>query len=483
MVEIKITENEAQNEYLLEPLQTFLGARYDNLSDEIKVIFPQREIDNQSTCVMIITNVKGDNDCVTVRHNEVFKLKSPMSHYKQVFIGFSFQKPDGYVKNTNIGLYYFRGAQNPDAIVPTTPIQRKKINLLLAEGFADVSWSKDNPAVLEFKNVDGEVVKKVSIETAGGGGSKIIVNGEVVEEFNADTKADKVETEESISNLKKEITNLGNVLLQSGAIYKGDTETAYTERVTANGENVLDGSKAVLKKVVGNTVAVDIGENGTFKNASFAGIESKNADGTETSTLSFPKTEIPAGTIFDFETKTISNTWAKHIFLGDNPASGNPAFELWTKGGSAPTGYQRWYSDGRFGVELYLKTEREKFSQAVCDRFPIIKSQTEYNSWKGGVAIVIGSVNTALNIIVPNNIAETITADTIRDLMRGAILLYPTTPENTQWYTTQSFTDEQKATNNEYTAYYKGTEKVLGNDGAEYGADNTLTQNYLFVKE
>ena len=37
--------------------------------------------------------------------------------------------------------------------------------------------------------------------------------------------------------------------------------------------------------------------------------------------------------------------------------------------------------------------------------------------------------------------------------------------------------------NNEYTAYKGGTEKVLDNDGAEFGVENTLTQNYLFVKE
>ena len=36
---------------------------------------------------------------------------------------------------------------------------------------------------------------------------------------------------------------------------------------------------------------------------------------------------------------------------------------------------------------------------------------------------------------------------------------------------------------NEYTAYKGGTEKVLENDGNEYGADNTQTVNYIFVKE
>ena len=45
------------------------------------------------------------------------------------------------------------------------------------------------------------------------------------------------------------------------------------------------------------------------------------------------------------------------------------------------------------------------------------------------------------------------------------------------------FTAQQSASGNEYTAYKNGTEKVLENDGGEFNADNTLTQNYLFVKE
>lgn len=197
MVELKIIENQETNEYFVEPHSTFLGARYDNLSDEIKVIFPQREIDNQSTCTMIITNSGEEVDCVNVRHDEVFELKSPMSHYQRVFVGFSFQKPDGYVKNTNIGLFYFRDAQNPDAVVPTTPIQREKINLLLADGFASCDWSEDDATMLEFKNVDGEVVKRISIASG---------NEEQIKQIIADETADlQPKTDESLVTEDKTI--------------------------------------------------------------------------------------------------------------------------------------------------------------------------------------------------------------------------------------------------------------------------------------
>ena len=193
MVEIKITEQEERNEYLLTPSQTFLGARYDNLSDEIKIIFPQREIDNESICTMIITSSSKEVDCVTVRHNEIFKLHSPMSHYRQVAIGFSFQKDDGYIKNSNIGLFYFREAQNPDENVPVEPIQREKINLMLATGFAGVEWAEDNSNILQFKNVDGEVVKRITIKIPTD--TKDLTNGAnfiTVEEV--DEKIERVES-------------------------------------------------------------------------------------------------------------------------------------------------------------------------------------------------------------------------------------------------------------------------------------------------
>lgn len=43
------------------------------------------------------------------------------------------------------------------------------------------------------------------------------------------------------------------------------------------------------------------------------------------------------------------------------------------------------------------------------------------------------------------------------------------------------FTEGQSARGNEYRAYSGGTERVLGNDNAEFGAKNTLSQNYIIV--
>lgn len=76
-----------------------------------------------------------------------------------------------------------------------------------------------------------------------------------------------------------ELAVLYNALAVGGIVYKVDTESEYSERITADGLPVLDGSKAVLKKVVGNT-----GIDGTeLVNSSFAGIESTGKNIFDTS--------------------------------------------------------------------------------------------------------------------------------------------------------------------------------------------------------
>jgi hypothetical protein len=49
--------------------------------------------------------------------------------------------------------------------------------------------------------------------------------------------------------------------------------------------------------------------------------------------------------------------------------------------------------------------------------------------------------------------------------------------------TERDFTDEEKAKGKKYLVQAFGTEKVIGNDGAKFGANNTLTQDYIAIKE
>lgn len=266
---------------------------------------------------------------------------------------------------------------------------------------------------------------------------------------------------DNIAKLQNELAVVNVALEQSGLVkkYKQPITQEYNERITADGANVLNGSKAVLKKVVGSTVRYDADENGLngkLANASFGGIESKNADGTETSTLAFLKTDTPLGVTIDFENKKITEEYADYTFTGQETVASNGAY------GSG--GYYR-YSIRQKGQTLKTGIAQN----GICDKYPTDKSQ-----WSAPVneCIRFGQNNNAIYLIL----LRELTVDEVRALIAGMTVRYPIdTPTETD------FTAEQAASGNEYTAYKNGTEKVLENDGKEYGADNTLTQDYILV--
>lgn len=79
---------------------------------------------------------------------------------------------------------------------------------------------------------------------------------------------------ENYENLKEEVSLNSLVLSELGMKYTVDIEDTYDERVTAGGGNVLDNSKAKIRKVIGNTERVadpDTGEM-VLKSSTFGGV-------------------------------------------------------------------------------------------------------------------------------------------------------------------------------------------------------------------
>lgn len=404
---------------------------------------------------------------------------------------------------------------------------------------------------------------------------------------------------DNIAKLQNELSIVHDTLEQSGLLkkYKQPIEQEYNERVTANGLNVLDGSKAVLKKVVGNTVRCEnltpypyveksttkngitftvntdgsITVNGTatafasfilansntlnliagktyfisgggkiifayytetgatvikngldngkiewkegdnypkfyiqvgsgvtvnetiypmlnhgstalpyqpyftgLKSASFGGIESKNADGTETSTLIFPKTETPLGVTIDFENKKITDYGVEFVFKGTETVG--------------VSGYLSGWNTIYFVGCLPTK---EAKSQGICTDCNVVFGT---GSWIAENTILIGNNNKDIHWcgILEKLGYATKGTELSAEEMTEAIA-------NFKAYLAQRYADGNPVTiryvsatlqsesdftaDNEYTAYKGGTEKVLGNDSAEFGAENTLTQDYIFVTE
>ena len=269
------------------------------------------------------------------------------------------------------------------------------------------------------------------------------------------TKNDTFAMLSDVAPIKTQVELQSKVLAQSGLIqeYKATIEDTYTERTTADGANVLDGSTAILEKVVGNTVRVD----NTLKNASFSGLESKTEDQTKASAIVFPLTDMPIGKTIDFVNKKIVEEYAKYTFTGQESVTVN---------GSYGEGYFRYTLKPTVGTMKKGTTQN-----GICDRY---KTDTSDYNRPTGEGIRFGQNNTAIMLILSTEF----TAAEVQSLIAGMTMYYPIeTPIETP------FTQEQAFVDNKYTAWKNGTEKVSGNTNADYGADNTLSQNYIIVAE
>lgn len=412
---------------------------------------------------------------------------------------------------------------------------------------------------------------------------------------------------DNIVKLKNELAIVNVALEQSGLVkkYKQPIEQEYNERVTADGANVLDGSKAVLKKVVGSTVRCEnltpfpyveksttkngitftvnndgsITLNGTatalatfiladkntlnliegktycissgtkvifayktetgnsvykngldnrviewkegyktpqfylqvgsgltvnetiypmlnegstakpyqpyftgLKSASFGGIESTNADRTETSTLDFPKTPTPLGTTIDFENKKIVELCNEDTIDGVSKVF-EKASDNWIRTGFFSFAVHQALSQNGYGLafksNLFVATQGFKQGQWEWNALSFEKGTERY--------LLAGNNSAIAFFTMPNADLGILETDTDEVKLQAARTWLENNPVVVRYLlatpTETPFTEEQKAVGKKYLVQAFGTEKVIDNDGTEYGADNTLTQNYILVAE
>ena len=159
MVTIKLLDNGCDR-YLFGDGCRVLGRRWDNASEYIVVEKPSAEKD--STCEMF---VKAEGKLVEVIqvNDEPIPVRSILSQYERVTIGFSFSKDDGYIKNSEAVDYYFLDAIKPEDFVPTEPEGQEKLKYLLANGLVDLRWKEGGHNTLELINADLQVVKELGL--------------------------------------------------------------------------------------------------------------------------------------------------------------------------------------------------------------------------------------------------------------------------------------------------------------------------------
>jgi hypothetical protein len=330
---------------------------------------------------------------------------------------------------------------------------------------------------------------------------------ERIEELN---NADE-QTNERIDGVTADTALLQQALLQAGLLYKADTEATYNERATAGGANVLNGSKAVLKKVKGATV------NGV--NAWFGGIRCKSKN------IFYPlkdRTEISTVGIGDISALEFSETAYYKGFSGGQYIDSNAVREMSIDGDSLTFMSGRdYYGIGFFipvlgnkDITISWGTQHTNYRVSVT-QLGADKTITKTQQVAGGQyssMFVHTEENTAwlMLVIQPNyrSSFQSVDISNIQveydstateyapygvssisfprvelpdlktiDFEQKVIIDYSQSPVSVI-----PFTEEQKAVGNEYAVYSGGTEAVIENDGAESGALPTLTQKYLIVK-
>ena len=303
---------------------------------------------------------------------------------------------------------------------------------------------------------------------------------------------------DNIAKLKNELAIVNVALEQSGLLkkYKQPITQEYSERVTADGANVLDGSKAVLKKVVGNTVAcrnlVDI----PFIDATISATKEIFVNFSQDIFVSVGELATVSSSIWRFQfvfkdgtslyimdvelerggkkiSATNDNPIVKIAYRGERITAGQYS-KIMIEYGTTATEYQPYFTglkSASFGGIESTNADGTETSTLVFPKtetplgvtidFENKKITKEYEYLEQSTPFTEEQLTSYTDYIISKD---------------GKSIMYKlSTPIETP------FTAQQSASGNEYTAYKNGTEKVLDNDGNEYGADNTLTQDYILV--
>lgn len=156
MKEIQIIDK-GQDRYTLVSDTNILGRRYDNIAETITIVKPAAEVD--SACILVATYGGNVVDHIAVR-GDTIEIKSNLSQYESINIGFSFSRPDGYVKGSEIKQFKFLPAPKPDGFVPVPSEQKATIDYLAQYGFVDAVLDNN---ILKFKNYNGDDVKEIQL--------------------------------------------------------------------------------------------------------------------------------------------------------------------------------------------------------------------------------------------------------------------------------------------------------------------------------
>ena len=202
-----------------------------------------------------------------------------------------------------------------------------------------------------------------------------------------------------------------------------------------------------------------------LKSASFAGIESTNADGTETSTLAFPKTATPLGVTIDFEQKKIIDSAVDIVLTGE---------ENW--------GYYNGLSSNGVSLGSVGKPVATNATGVCTDAEVLPYNEANAIRFMVGGLFWFGVLDYLGFTTAGTTPTEEEKSAAVAKFKAWLSQRYAEGNPVTIRAMSSTATETDFTADNEYTAWHKGMERVE-NDGAQFGVDNTLTQDYILVTE
>lgn len=150
MAKIKIIESGLEK-YSLKSDTNVLGRMYDNNAEAVAIIIPEAEA--ESVCYANVVSCDGEViDRIKIENNSL-PISSNLTQYCEIYIGFSFIRPDGTEKQSEQLKFGFLYAIKPKDFTPEQSDTEKALAKLMASGFIKLIQDGNTVKFYNWKDI------------------------------------------------------------------------------------------------------------------------------------------------------------------------------------------------------------------------------------------------------------------------------------------------------------------------------------------
>lgn len=150
MATIKIIDSGLEK-YSLKSDTNVLGRMYDNNAEAVDIIIPESEA--KSVCYANVVSCDGEViDRIKIENNSL-PISSNLTQYCEIYIGFSFIRPNGTEKQSEQLKFGFLYAIKPKDFTPEQPDTEKALAKLIASGFVKLIQDGDTVKFYNWQDI------------------------------------------------------------------------------------------------------------------------------------------------------------------------------------------------------------------------------------------------------------------------------------------------------------------------------------------